>query len=699
MANEMIKFLRGNVASLPATATPGSVYFTKDEGLYLGLEDGSYHRYGDFITVNDVASLPADGAHETCMYYCVAENVLAKWNGTSWTQINKQKTLAELGGVAKSVYEAKVAALEKADTDNATAISNLTTYVGTIPNDENGDPMAASVIAYINKKTDGIATSGNLEALGNRVGTAEGEIDALQAAIGENGSVTNAIAEAKAAGDNAQSDVNTLAGKVGTVEEGKTVVGLISDAQTQANKGVADAATAQARADEAYNLANGKATMDEVNTAIANAGHAVKSDVDKAIEDMDAAYKKADGDMKSELEGKINAKVAQSDYDAKVAELAGADTTLQGNIDALAGKVGTPTEGKTIVQMISDAQTAATYDDTKVKEDIKANADAIAEIEKDYLTSVEEKALQDQITANANAITLLTNGVSADEVDGVNDLIQYVKDHGSEVTGMKEDIAENAKAISDHETLAANTYETKEDAGKKLTEAKAYTDTEVAKDRARLDALELIDHDHSNKGVLDGITAEKVSAWDASEKNAKDYVDGKITDLKIGDYAKQADLQAHIDDEVAHITAAEREAWNKAEQNAKDYADGLADNYADADHDHVVADITDFETVVEARITAKGYATTGYADGKADAAKEAAIADAAGKYETKGTAQGIVDGLKLSETYEPIGAENRAVAAAKTETETQVKALADGQVTTNKNDIASLFEQFTWGSF
>jgi hypothetical protein len=89
----------------------------------------------------------------------------------------------------------------------------------------------------------------------------------------------------------------------------------------------------------------------------------------------------------------------------------------------------------------------------------------------------------------------------------------------------------------------------------------------------------------------------------------------------------------------------------------------------------------------------------GYADGKADAAKDAAIADAASKYETKGTAQGIVDGLKLSETYEPIGAEGRAIAAAKTETENQVKALADGQVTTNKNDIASLFEQFQWGEF
>lgn len=35
-------------------------------------------------------------------------------------------------------------------------------------------------------------------------------------------------------------------------------------------------------------------------------------------------------------------------------------------------------------------------------------------------------------------------------------------------------------------------------------------------------------HSHANKTVLDGITAEKVAAWDAAEQNAKDYVDGLV---------------------------------------------------------------------------------------------------------------------------------------------------------------------------
>ena len=697
MANEtMIRFLRGSVANLPATATAGAVYFTKDEGLYLGLEDGTYHRYGDYIVVNDVASLPAEGAHETCMYYCVAENVLAKWNEAEgkWIQINKQKTLAELGGVAKSVYEAKVAALEKADTDNATATANLSTYVGTIPE----TATATNIVAYIQEKTAGIATDTALEELTGRVAGAETDIDNLQAAIAEGGSVATAIAEAKAAGDNAQSAVDTLAGKVGTVAEGKTVIGLIETAQTQADKGVADAATAQAKADSAYTLAEGKATMEQVNAAIAGAGHAVKADVDQAIADMDAAYKKADGDMKTELEGKINAKVAQVDYDAKVAELTGADTTLQGNIDALADKVGTPTEGKTVVEMIADAQAAATYNDTQVKADIKANADAIDAIEADYLKKADKDELEEKITTNANAIERLTNGVSADEIDGVNDLINYVKEHGPEVTGMQEDIAANAKAISDHETLAAETYETKTDA----TTKKAEID-------GRLDAVEgKVDVDKVSTAISTAVAGEKTRA-EAKEAElaqadatnlqaAKDYADDAVEALGIADYIKKADA------DVAYATAGHNhddkyDAKGDAAQalvDAKAYADGLAGNY-DAAGSAAAAETA-------AKAYADGLAVNYDAAGSAAAAQSAAEATAAGalasaKTELEGKiTSGNSATLASAQAYAD-QAEADAIATAGTNADAKVKALADGQVTTNKTDIATLFAQFQWGSF
>ena len=50
---------------------------------------------------------------------------------------------------------------------------------------------------------------------------------------------------------------------------------------------------------------------------------------------------------------------------------------VQTEVDALEAKVGTVPESKTVVQMIEEAQAAATYDDAAVKADIKKNADAI----------------------------------------------------------------------------------------------------------------------------------------------------------------------------------------------------------------------------------------------------------------------------------------------------------------------------------
>lgn len=46
-------------------------------------------------------------------------------------------------------------------------------------------------------------------------------------------------------------------------------------------------------------------------------------------------------------------------------------------IDALEAKVGTVPESKTVVQMIEEAQEAATYDDTEIKAKVQANTNAI----------------------------------------------------------------------------------------------------------------------------------------------------------------------------------------------------------------------------------------------------------------------------------------------------------------------------------
>jgi hypothetical protein len=108
---DMIKFFKGLEASLPTSGVNGALYITTDEGaIYLGTGTGM-KRLGDFVQVDNVASLPTK-AHESCLYYCVAENILAKWNGAEWKQINKQPTAEELKGLlglGSLAYKSEVA--------------------------------------------------------------------------------------------------------------------------------------------------------------------------------------------------------------------------------------------------------------------------------------------------------------------------------------------------------------------------------------------------------------------------------------------------------------------------------------------------------------------------------------------------------------------------------------------------------------
>lgn len=222
-----------------------------------------------------------------------------------------------------------------------------------------------------------------------------------------------------------------------------------------------------------------------------------------------------------------------------------------------------------------------------------------------------------------------------------------------------------------------------------------------------------------------GTTYEPIGA----ETRAKDYVDQKFTDANLAQYTTEQEVKDIVDGVIAgaaddetynsltklvdYIDAHGGEAANMAEaietlegkvqtiegkpaygitatqvtnwdgevgaKAAAEAAQKTADDYATAHAgDYTNKQIDDaIDADVKAAIDAEILRANGAYDAKGAAAdaQAAAIADAADKYETKGTAQGIVNGLNLAGTYEPIGAESRAIAAAKTETENQIAAL------------------------
>ena len=115
MAN--VVFKRGLLAALPAAKVDGNLYVTTDErAMYVDyLDSGSVLqriRLGDFREYANLAAVTAldhTNLSTTALYYAIAENILCKFNGTSWIQINAQKTVSQLIGALTIAVASTVA--------------------------------------------------------------------------------------------------------------------------------------------------------------------------------------------------------------------------------------------------------------------------------------------------------------------------------------------------------------------------------------------------------------------------------------------------------------------------------------------------------------------------------------------------------------------------------------------------------------
>ena len=102
MAN--VSFKRGLLANLPSTKTDGAIYVTTDErAMYVDYDDGTSVkriRLGDFREYANWTALTQQvntaNVSQTALYYAAEQNILAKWNGTTWVQINGQSDITAL---------------------------------------------------------------------------------------------------------------------------------------------------------------------------------------------------------------------------------------------------------------------------------------------------------------------------------------------------------------------------------------------------------------------------------------------------------------------------------------------------------------------------------------------------------------------------------------------------------------------------
>lgn len=267
--------------------------------------------------------------------------------------------------------------------------------------------------------------------------------------------------------------------------------------------------------------------------------------VDSGIKAVDLATKSEVQTAKDEMQAEVD---AVRGYLGNIPEDADS-TNIVAYINEKAQEV---LESATGGSSESAASVKLALDTYKAENDAKvgANTAAIEAIEKDYLTSADKQVLQDKIDANASAIELLTNGVDTETVDGVNDLIAYVNEHGAEVTKMQSDIATNAAAI-DAERVAREAADGTMRSELEAEIAKKVNATTVDAIDARVADVENKAHIHTNADVINAITAEKVAAWDNAEGNANAYTDSKLDGIDLSGIATNASDIDKIEESLA----------------------------------------------------------------------------------------------------------------------------------------------------
>lgn len=638
---EMIKFFKGAVANLPSTGVNGALYITTDEGaIYLGTGSGM-KRLGDFIQVDAVANLPATGANTSALYYCVAENILAKWDGTEWTQINKQPTADQIKTmIGLADYETKADAAQKltdakAYTDTEVAkvqgeVDALEALVGTLPE---GD--AKTVIDYVDAKTTGIATDAALGNLQKDLDAAEEKIAALEEANAEGGAVAEKIADAQKAADDAAAAAKTADDKAvaaqGEVDALETVVADYKTANDAAVKAAADAAQAAQDDVDALEEIVGEVPAGETVVGMIGAAEQLAGDA------MTEAGKKVASVTAGDASVTIGGTSTAPTVAAKLS--ADADNALELVEDGL--KVVIPAAAEySIVKAEDSGDYAAVYNLTKNGSIVGASIN----IPKDLV-------VKSGSVVNGEIVLVLNDEANTEIKIPASSLIEYVTS-GSATGDM---VVINVS--DDHKVTATITDGT-------VGIEKLTTDVQTKINKA---------HSHENADVLAGITADQVAAWDKAEENATKVatdlntaMNTRVEALEDIDHehanfdlletytqteANLADAVAkkheHANaDELAKIAEGDVEKWNSAQADAEataaaalaaaktelegkiSDAETAAKGHADTEVGKVQEALNQYKTDNDAVVALKANAADVYTQEEVDDAIEAAVAAA-----------------------------------------------------------------------
>ena len=142
------------------------------------------------------------------------------------------------------------------------------------------------------------------------------------------------------------------------------------------------------------------------------------------------------------------------------------------------------------------------------------------------------QAMIDALGIGDYAKTVDVNAALADKVDKVDGSRLMTNAEGTKLAGIAEgaqvNVIEKIKVNGVEQTITDKAVDITVPTGALANLDEVAEENLNAALKEKVNAAAEGNHSHANKTVLDGITAEKVAAWDAAEQNAKDYVDGLV---------------------------------------------------------------------------------------------------------------------------------------------------------------------------
>ena len=305
--------------------------------------------------------------------------------------------------------------------------------------------------------------------------------------------------------------------------------------------------------------ANGTVSFNGSDVAVKGLGSAAYTNANAY--DAAGSAKTAEDNAKAHADGK----------DAAIAAAKKAGDDAQADVDALAGKVGTVPESKTVVQMIADAQAAATYDDTALKGRVTATETAINTLNGTGAGSVKKQV--------ADAVA----GIVADApeaYDTLKEISDWISTHASDASAMNSQINTNKTAI---ETLNGTG---------EGSVSKAVSD-------AKSEVKASIDTHTSNTTVH--ITADERTAWNGkttmSAVEAKGYqTAAQVKAIKV-DNATAADKL-----KTAREISLTGDVTGSADFDGSK-AISIAVTVADDSHNHVISNVDGLQDALNAKAT------------------------------------------------------------------------------------------------